>query len=147
MSIAERIDADLKTAMREKNVLARDTLRMVLAALKNKRIELGRDLEEPDVVGVLQKAHKSRLDSAQQYSDAGREELAERERAEAVLVEAYLPRLLDREQTRELVAALVEKLGITEKKQLGQLMKAVMAEHKGQVDGKVVQQVAGELLG
>jgi uncharacterized protein YqeY len=122
-ALAERIGADVKTAMREKNVVARDTLRMIVAALKNKRIELGRDLEDADEVGVLQKAHKSRLDSAQQYADAGRQELADKERAEATLIEAYL-----------------------EKKQMGQVMKAVMAAHKGQVDGKLVQKIAGELL-
>ena len=147
MSLQATIDGDLKTAMREKDVLKRDTLRMLVAALKNKRIELGRDLEEADEVAVIQKAHKSRLDSAQQYADAGRGELAEKETAEAAIVEAYLPKLLDEAETAALVKSIVEELGLTEKKQMGQVMKTAMARHRGQVDGKLVQKAANELLG
>ncbi len=145
-TFSERIDADLKNAMRERDTVTRDTLRMVMAALKNRRIELQRDLEPPDEIGVLQKAHKSRLDSAQQYSDAGREELAEKERTEASLISNYLPKQLGEEETRTIVQAIVDELGLTEKKEMGQVMKAVMARHKGEVDGKLVQKAAGELL-
>jgi hypothetical protein len=147
MSVQPRIESDLKTAMRSQNALARDTLRMVIAAFKNRRIELGGDLTEADEIAVLQKAHKSRLDSAEQYDAAGRPELAERERAEAALVESYLPQQLGEDETRALVERLVAELGIAGKQDIGRLMKTVMAEHKGQVDGKLVQRIAGELLG
>lgn len=146
MALKEKIEADLKQAMRAQDAIARETLRMILAALKNKRIELGHDLEPADELGVLQKAHKTRMESAEQFAAAGRAELAEKERKEAALVETYLPKLLGEDETRALVAAVVAELGATDKKQVGQVMKAVMARHKGEVDGKVVQRVAAELL-
>lgn len=147
MSLQVTLENDMKTAMREKNVLVRDTLRMVLSEVKNRRIELGRDLEDEDVLAVIAKAKKSRLDSAQQYKDAGRAELEERELGEIAVIDGYLPQQLGEDETREIVAGIISELGLTEKKQMGQVMKAVMAKHKGVIDGKLVQRFAGELLG
>jgi len=146
MTMRERIEADVKTAMRERNELARDTLRMVLAAMKNRRIELGEDLDEEQELAVLMQSVKSRKDSAEQYQKAGREELAAKELAEIGIIESYLPRQLGEEETREIVASLVAELGLTSKKELGVLMKQIMARHKGRVDGKLVQRFAGEIL-
>ena len=146
MGVRETIDADLKTAMRAGDTLSRDTLRMVLAALKNKRIEVGEDLTEEQVLAVLGSAVKSRKDSATQFDAAARPELADKERAEIGVIERYLPQQLSEDETRTLVDGLVKERGITTKQELGKLMKAVMAEHKGRVDGKLVQRFAGELL-
>jgi len=146
MSLRSRIEADLKTAMREKDALARDTLRMALAALKNKAIELARELEPAEEAAVVTKAVKSRIDSAEQYDGAGRPELASKERQEAELLGSYLPRKLSEDETRELVARYVAELGLSGKADLSKLMKAVMAKHRSEVDGKLVQSVAGELL-
>ena len=147
MSISERIDADLKTAMREKDELRRETLRMVVAGFKNRRIELQKDLTDADELAVVQKAVKQRQEAAAEYAKGGRAELAEKEAKEAELLAVYLPRQLSEEETRAVVGELIAELGITEKKQLGQLMKAVMQRHQGQVDGKLVSRLAGELLG
>lgn len=146
MNLQERIETDLKDAMRSGEAFRRDTLRMLLAALKNKRIELGADLDEPAQLAVLSSAAKTRADSAAQYDEAGRPELAEKERAEIEFIQVYLPRQLDEEEVRKLVETKVSELGISSKKDMGQLMKAVMADHKGRVDGKLVQRFAGELL-
>jgi len=146
MGVRETLDADLKTAMRGGDTLSRDTLRMVLAGVKNKRIEVGEDLSEEQVLAVLASAVKSRKDSAAQFDEAGRPELAVKERAEIDVIERYLPQQLSEAETRTLVEGLVGELGITTKRELGKLMKAVMAEHKGRVDGKLVQRFAGELL-
>ncbi len=146
MSLRETLENDMKNAMREKNVLVRDTLRMVLADLKNRKIELGRELEDEEVLVAIGKAKKSRLDSAEQYKEANRPELEEKERAEIAVIDGYLPQELGEDQTREIVAGIVAELGLTEKKQMGQVMKAVMAKHKGVIDGKLVQRFAGELL-
>ena len=144
--LQDRIGEDLKTAMRAGETLRRDTLRMVLAAFKNRRIELGRDLEEADALAVLLSAVKSREDSARQYADAGRADLAEKERAEIDVVRGYLPRQLDEAETTALVESKIAELGVTSKQDIGRLMKAVMAEHKGRVDGKLVQRLAAERL-
>lgn len=146
MSIQERIQDDLKAAMRAGEALRRDTLRMLIAAFKNRRIELGKDLSDADVLGVLTTAVKTRTDSAEQYAAAGRPELAEKERAEIDVIQAYLPRQLDESEVRAIVQAKITELGATSKQDLGKVMKAVMADHKGAVDGKLVQRLTGELL-
>jgi len=146
MSLKDQVEADLKDAMRAKNELARDTLRMALADLKNKRIELGEDLDEATELAVLKRAVKTRIESAELYEKAAREDLAQKERAEIGVLEGYLPKTLSEEQTRELVKETIEELGLSSKKDMGALMKALMARHKSEVDGKTVQKVAGEFL-
>ena len=147
MGLWQDLETSLKDAMRAGDTTRRDTLRMVIAGLKNKRIELGRDLEDADVLSVLGSAVKSRQDSVEQYEKAGRDELAAKERAEIEVIQHYLPRQLGEDETRTVVGAAIEKTGATSKADLGKVMKAVMAEHKGQVDGKAVQRIAAELLG
>ncbi len=146
MSIQDRLTEDLKAAMRAGDVTARGTIRMVLSSLKNQRIEKGGDLDEGTELQVLAKAVKSREDSAQQYDDAGRTDLAEKERAEIEVIRRYLPAAPTAEEVRGIVEAKIAELGIESKAQIGQLMKGVMAEHKGRVDGKLVQRLANELL-
>ena len=147
MSLQERLQADLKEAMRSADAVARDTLRMVMAALKNRSIERGQDLSEAEELAVLQKSVKTREDSAEQYAAAGRQDLADKERAEIEVVRRYLPEPLSEDEVRSIVAAVIEKEGLSSKKDLGKVMKSVLAEHKGRVDGKQVQRFAAELLG
>jgi uncharacterized protein YqeY len=147
MSLIDRIQEDLKTAMRERNELARETLRMVTAELKNRRIEVQRDLEEADVLEVLGRCVKTRRDSAQQYDDAGRPELADKERAEIVVIEGYLPAQLGEEEAREAVASAIAEAGATSMKDMGAVMKVLMAKYKGRLDGKAAQGLLREQLG
>ncbi len=147
MSLLERLDADLKTAMRGKLVLERDTLRMILAGVKNLRIELGHEPTEDDVLGVLKRGVKTRKDSLEQYRKAGREDLAAQEEAELAVLATYLPKALGEDETRALVSTLIAELELTSKRDMGTLMKAVMAKHGAAVDGKLVSRFAGELLG
>ena len=146
MTLQTRIEEDVKTAMRAGEAMRRDTLRMVLANVKNRRIETGKDLSDDEVLAVLASAVKSRKDSEEQYKTAGRDELAETEAREIEIIQTYLPTLLGEDETRELVKTLVGELGIESKKDMGQLMKAVMKDHKGLVDGKLVQRFASEIL-
>ena len=132
--------------MRAGDALRRDTLRMVLANVKNKAIEVGKDLGDDEVLAVLASAVKSRKDSEEQYRKAGRDELAEQEAAEIAVIQGYLPKMLGEDETREIVRSLIGDLGIESKKDMGQLMKAVMKDHKGVVDGKLVQRFASEIL-
>jgi len=151
MSLTERLTEDLKDAMRAGETVRRDTLRLLLAALKNKRIERGDELSAAEELAVLATAVKTRTDSAEQFENAGRQERADTERAdteraEIEVIKGYLPRELDEEETRALVQRTIDELGLTSKKELGRVMKAVMAEHRGAVDGKLVQRLAAELL-
>ena len=147
MPMLERLQGDLKVAMMKRDVLTRDTLRMSMAALKNRRIELGEDLDEAEDLVVLTKEVKKRQDAAELYDQAGREDLASKERAEIEVVQRYLPHMFSEEKTRELVQGAIDALGVSSRKDLGQIMKAIMAEHRGKVDGKLVQRLAGEVLG
>lgn len=146
MALLERMQEEVKAAMRSGDALTKETLRMAVAALKNRRIEAGQDLDEAEELAVITKEVKKREDSAEQYDAAHRPELAERERAELKVLRAYLPAMLSEEATRELVEKVCKEHGLTSKKQLGQVMKNVLATHKGRVDGKLVQRLASEIL-
>lgn len=145
-ALFERLQTDLKAAMRERDDRVRDTLRMAISEAKNRRIELLRELEDGDVEAVLRKAVKMRQESATQYDAAGRADLAERERAEGAILERYLPRTMGEDEARAAVKAVIERLGAGSKKELGAVMKAVLAENPGRIDGKLAQRIAGELL-
>lgn len=149
MTLLSRLEEDMKTAMREKNTLVRDVLRMAIADLKKAAIGPKEKIEltEADEIKVVQKAVKSRLDSAVEYDKAGRPETAEKERSEAAILEVYLPQQLSEDDLRAAVEAKKAELGLETKKDMGQLIKAVMAEHGASADGKLVSKLAGEALG
>ena len=134
----ERIKADLKEAMKRGDATAVSTLRMLVSQVQYARIELKRELKEEDYLTVLQRAVKTRRESIEQYEKGGRRDLAEKEKAEIAVVERYLPAALGPEETVRAVDALLQELGITEKKDLGRAMKEFMARHRGRVDGKSV---------
>jgi uncharacterized protein len=150
MSLREQLGADVKQAMRDGNALKRDTLRMVLAAVKNKEIAdggSGHELDDAGVISVLASSVKTRVESARQYEAGGRPELAEKEAAEIEILNGYLPKQLGEDKTREVVKNAIAESGAASKADMGKVMKVVMASHKGEVDGKLVQKIAGELLG
>jgi uncharacterized protein len=146
-TLNERIMADLKRAMLDKDELSRDTLRMVKSDLGRREGELGRPLEEAEALDVLQKAVKAREDSVTQYAEGGREDLADRERHEIAIIRAYLPEPMDEAEAREAVQGVIDELGASSKKDLGRVMKTVLERHRGRIDGKVASRLAGELLG
>ena len=146
MALREQIAKDVKEAMRARDDVARDTLRMLLASIKKLEIDEGRDAVDADVVAALKTASKTRQDSAQQFAAAGREDLASKERAELAVVARYLPKQMSEADTRRLVADLVEELEIRSPKDLGKLMKTLMTRHRDEVDGKLAQKIASELV-
>ena len=146
MEIQKRVEEDLKKAMRERAEIARDTLRMLLSDLKNKQIELGRDLKLDEELAVFQRAVKMRLESIEQFQQGGREDLVAKERAELAVVQTYLPEPLSDDEVRSALGEILKELGIQSKKDFGVAMKALMARHKGRVDGKLVQKILGEML-
>jgi uncharacterized protein YqeY len=139
MGLLERIDADLKKAMLEKDNVTRDTLRMIKSELVT--------LENPDELAVLSRAVKSRRDSIKSYLEGGRRDLADKEEAEIAVIERYLPKQLGPDEARHAIGGIIEELGLSSKKDLGQVMKEVRARYPGQIDGKLASSIAGELLG
>ena len=137
--------ADLKIAMKAKDVATRDALRMLKTSLTEAELAKG-SLDEAAALDIVKKAVKTRQESAAQYDEAGRTDLAEKERAEIVALEKYLPKQLSEAEARSAMESLATKLGITEKKQMGQLIKAAKEEFPGQLDGKLAAKIAGSLL-
>lgn len=146
MSFQDQISSDLKDAMRAGEALKRDTLRMLIAAMQNERIQRGEELDDDAALAVVRKGVKSRRDSATQYRDADRPELAEKEEAEIALLEGYLPTMLTSEETAAAVDAAIAETGASAKSDMGKVMKAVMAKYPGLVDGKLVNQLAAQKL-
>ncbi len=141
-----RIEEDLKTAMKSGDKRRVATLRLVLAGLKNERIQAQRDLTDEEVEAVLRRAVKQRKDSIEQYGKGGRQDLVNAETEELAIIEGYLPKgLTDAEIEQELKAVIAEK-GLSSSKDVGLAMKELMARHKGRVDGKKAQEIARRLL-
>ena len=139
MSLQEQMQREMQEAMKAKDSLRLAVLRMMKTALKNKEIEKREPLEESEEMAVVRTLVKQRRDSIEQFRKGGREELAQKEEAELKLVEAYLPPAVDESKIDQAVVAAVQETGATSPKEMGKVMKAVMAKFTGQtVDGKLV---------
>ena len=146
MSLTERIRTDLTAAMKARDAARLSTLRLVQSALKNEQIEKGHELSDEEAEAVLRRAVKQRQDSVEQYRKGNREDLAAKEEAEIGVLQEYLPQMLSDAETERIVDEAIATTGATSKKDMGKVMKAIMAVHKGRVDGKVVQTVLGRKL-
>ena len=148
MTFLDRINQDITAAMKAKDADRLSTLRMVKTALKNREIDKMAALMDDEAIKVLQSLVKQRRDSIEQYKQGGRPELAEKEAAEIKVIEAYLPAALDEAAIAKIVEETIAEQGATSAKEMGQVMKAVMAKLAGQtVDGKVVNQLVRAKLG
>ena len=145
--LIDRLNEDVKTAMKARDTLRVNVLRMTLSEIKNARIEKMRDLTDEDVVQVLRRAVKKREEAVEAYRAGNRADLAETEAREAEMLAAYLPQMLSGEALLEIVKAAIQTTGATSAKDLGTVMKAVMGEHGSRVDGKDVQAAVRTLLG
>ena len=143
-----RVNADLATALRARDQQTLDTLRLLKTAFTNKRVELTRDLDDREALQVVTTLVKQRKESAMQFAAAGRDELATKERAEAVILERYLPAALDESALVALIDQAVAESGATSAKDIGKVMKALMPRLAGQVvDGKAVNEAVKARLG
>lgn len=146
MALKERWEADLKQAMLAKSEVVRDTLRLLLAEIKKANLQDGKEITPELELEVLQRAVKQRQQSIAEYDKAGRADLVASERRELDVLLGYMPKQLNEDEVRLAVKSLMAELGVSTKKDLGTLMKALMARNKGQVDGKLANKVLAELL-
>ena len=148
MPLIEQLTKTMTEAMKARDQLALATARMLKAALMNREVERGRPLteaEELQVVGMLVKQHK---DSIDQFGRGGRQDLVDKETAELAILQAYLPPVPDAGELDQVVAAAVAETGAASPKDMGKVMKAVMAHLSGaQVDGKAVSELVRKKLG
>jgi uncharacterized protein YqeY len=138
MSALEKINQMFLEAMRRKDIFSLSVLRMLKAGLKNKSIELIKELGEEEVLGVIRSEMKKRKDSVEAYEKGGREDLAKQEKDEMIFLNQFLPAQMSSEQIKEIVLQALAELGEEDKKNFGKVMSAAMAKMKGQADGNSV---------
>ncbi|MGE5413030.1 MAG: GatB/YqeY domain-containing protein [Syntrophomonadaceae bacterium] len=141
-----RIEEDLKTAMKKGEKRRVATLRLLLANLKNERIQTQRELTAEDVEGVIRRGVKQRKDSIEQYGKGGRQDLVDAETEELAILEGYLPKGMTDAEIEAALAEIVREKGFSSSKDVGLAMKELMARHRGRVDGKQAQAIARRLL-
>ena len=147
MSLEQQLTADIGAAMKARETLRLSALRMLKAALMNKSIEKGRALEPGEELQVVSSLVKQRRDSIQQFMAGGRTDLADKERAEIVVLEGYLPPSVSREEIEEAVTKAIADTAASGPKDIGKVMKAAMAAFPGKtVDGKAVNEVVRSRL-
>lgn len=151
MSLQQQITDDIKTSMKARDKQRTSALRMVLASMKNAAVAAGRgpqgELSDDEVVKLLQTETKRRKEAAAAYRDAGRDEQAAGEEAEATIYEAYLPAQLSDDELASLVDEAIAEAGADNPSQMGQVMKAVMPKVAGRADGSLVSGMVKDRLG
>lgn len=163
MTIQEQLQDDLKTAMRAGEKQRVEVIRMAIAALKNARLALLKEafdasggsaeavdstqqLTDQAMQDTLAKEVKRRREAAELYRKNGRTDLSDQEDAEAAILEGYLPRQMTAEELRPLVAEVIAGLGVTSAAEMGKVMPALMQQFKGKADGRIISQLAREIL-
>ena len=141
MPIVEKVEKDLVAALKAQEALKLSVLRMMKAALMNKKVELGKAVDDPEALGVLRTLAKQRRESVEAFRKGRRDDLADKEEAEIKIVEAYLPAAASEEEIDAAVAAAITESGASTSKDLGKAMKAAMAKLAGKnADGKRVSE-------
>ena len=148
MSLKEQIISDMTASMKAQDAKRTSTLRMVKAAMMNREIEKGGQLEDEEMSKLLRSMVKQRRDSIEQYEKGARQDLADKEKAEIDIIEAYLPQAASREEIESAVAAAISEVGANSMKDMGKVMKATQATLSGKnADGKTVSEIVKAKLG
>jgi uncharacterized protein YqeY len=141
MSILERLELDMKTAAKARESERLGVIRYVRAQTKNREIELGRELDDDDVLGVLSKLAKQHREAIEQFTSGGREELVAAEQRKLAVVNEYLPAQLSDSELDEIVSSTIDETGATGPGDIGLVMKSLMPRVKGRADGGRVKRV------
>lgn len=147
MSLKERLSQDLKEAMKSKNETKVRTIRLLIAAIKNFEVEKTDQATDEEVLQIMSKEVKKRLESIEMYRQAKREDLAIEEENELKIIKSYMPEQMNEEQIRELARKLIRQHNLSSPKDVGTAMKLIMPQVKGKADGKLVNKIVQELLG
>jgi hypothetical protein len=146
MSLKEQINNDIKTAMKEKEVVKRDALRLLTSAMKQIEVDERKELNDEDIIKIIQKQVKQRNDSMAQYKEAGRNDLYDVEAAEAAIFETYLPKQLSDEELETAIRSIITQTGATSMKEIGKIMGAASKSIGALADGKRINECAKKLL-
>lgn len=148
MSIKERLQGDLKVAMKAKEAEKVSVIRGLIAEIKTAEVAPGATLPIPEaeVLAILKRAIKRRKESIEAFRKGNREDLAQKEESEILYVQPYLPQELDEAEVKKIVTETLAEMKITDPKQQGLVMKTIMGKYGNQVDGKLVSRLVGEAL-
>jgi len=148
MTLEERLNADLKEAMRSGDTVRKMAIRSVKAALTEAKVagEQARELTDEDVLAIIIKLAKQRRDSISEFAKGGRGDLVAKEEADLAVLETYLPKQLDDAAIRERAQAVIAELGVVDLKGIGPVMRRLTADLRGQADGQAINRIVRELL-
>jgi hypothetical protein len=144
--LKEKLQNDLKDAMKSKDSFKRDVIRFLMSSLKQIEVDERKELTDDEILKIIQKSLKQREDSIAAFKDAQRDDLVEKETAEAHILRSYLPQQLDDEALKIIVQRHIQQTGATSLKDIGKIMGAVLLECAGVADGKRINAIAKELL-
>ncbi|MDP2599387.1 MAG: GatB/YqeY domain-containing protein [Deltaproteobacteria bacterium] len=146
MSLKEKIENDLKEAMRAKDALKLSCLRLVKSAVKNKEIDVRGALDDSQVIAILSTLAKQRKESIEQFKKGGRDDLVKQEEAELAVLETYLPKQMSEKELEEIVIKTIAETGAKGPQEMGKVMKALMPKITGKADGKEVSALVQKKL-
>lgn len=146
MNLLERLNQDMKNAMKNKEKVKLSVIRMVKSSLQNEQIKLGRELTDDDSLTVLNRELKQRKDSLHEFEQANREDLASKLRDEIAVLEDYMPEQLSEEEVSQIVQDTIAEVGATTKADMGKVMGAIMPKVKGKADGGLVNRLVQQHL-
>jgi uncharacterized protein YqeY len=147
MSLRERLTEEMKDAMKARDELRLSTIRLVRSAVRNKEIDLKREMDDQEVTETISSLVKQRRESIRLFMEAGRDDLVAKEEKELAILLAFLPQQLSREEVAEIVAKVIAESGAQGGKDMGRVMKALMPHVAGRADGKLVSELVKEKLG
>ena len=146
MSLLEKLKSDLKEAMKAKDIVVRDTIRMIMSAVKQIEVDERREVSDDDMIKILQKAIKQREDAIGFAKDGGRDDLIEANKKEISVLEKYLPKQLSDEELEIEVKSIINEVGATNMKDMGKVMGIATKKLAGKADGKRINQIVKKIL-
>ncbi|MCT4605281.1 MAG: GatB/YqeY domain-containing protein [Marinisporobacter sp.] len=146
MALKERLMADLKAAMKEKNKVKKSVITMVRSAIKQYEVDNRVELDDESILEIISKQVKQKKDAIEEFAKGGRDDLVDEAKAEIEVLMDYLPEQLTEDQVSEIVSKVIEEIGANSMKDMGRIMAAVMPKVKGRTDGKTVNKVVKQIL-
>ena len=146
MSLIDQIKEDIKASLREGERLKVSTLRMLVAAVQQKEIDTRKDVPENEVIAIIQKQVQQRYEAATQYKEGNRQDLFEKESEEAEILKKYLPEKLSQEETNQIIEEIINSIGATSIKDMGQVMSQLKERAAGKIDMKIASNAVREKL-
>lgn len=144
--LKEKLQQDLKDAMKAKDNVTRDTIRFLMSSLKQIEVDERKELSDDDIIKIIQRSIKQREDSMKQYKDAGRDDLYEQEFAGVQILKKYLPKQLDDDELKAVILNIIKQTSASSIKDMGKVMGLAIKQTTGKADGKRINNIVKELL-